>query len=586
MLPLLYIFVIALLVGYAVYLTALPRPIPGIPYHKSSAARVAGDALSMIRHARQHGTVFDWMAQQADALNSPIFQLFLKPFSKPAVFITDPREAQDILLRRTEDFDRSGFFQDVFAGTVPHCHVIQPTNEKFRQGRRLLADAMGAPFLNRVAAPLLHKHSLHLMELWRVKSTAAVGHAFWAADDISSFALDSIWDVAFGSQLDSLPGETDFLKSITKFEMPLSKDDPIDWPKRKVNEAADAMRVLTHGLDVAVTSPIPSLSHWLLSCTSSYRHARAYKEHLVKGRLDNAKSRLIYRTAAHKTTADDLEGITCATDHMVRRESQAARRENRTPNYESRQAQDELFGFLVGGYDTTATTLMWSTKLMADNPHVQSKLRKALWDIFGNNGIPPTPEQITTTRIPYLDAVVEEVIRCAQTASSAIRVALRDTQLLGYRIPKGVDVYMLSNGPGYMKPDGVNQSIPEAARSHSSRQNKRRAMPSWAPDDIAAFRPERWIKVSERGIENFNANAGPSMQFGMGLRGCFGKRLAYLEIRILLVMLLWNFELRLVPEKLRGYEAFDTLTHKPKKCYIDLRQLELQEGGGGIAAII
>lgn len=213
-----------------VYRAAPPRPIAGIPYHKDSATRVLGDAPAMIKNKQRYGTVFDWMTQQAVELDSPIFQLFLRNFSKPTVFITDPREAQDILLRHAKDFDRSQFFEDVFGGTVPYNHVIQPTNDMFRQGRRLLADTMAAPFLNRVAAPLLHRHSLNLMELWRVKNDAAAGHAFWAADDLYNFALNSIWDVAFGSQLNSLPEETAFLKTISKFDMPHPKTIPSICP--------------------------------------------------------------------------------------------------------------------------------------------------------------------------------------------------------------------------------------------------------------------------------------------------------------------------------------------------------------------
>ncbi|KAK7977179.1 hypothetical protein PG988_004669 [Apiospora saccharicola] len=585
----------ALLIStYVVYCALLPKPIPGIPYHHASAARILGDAPAMVYHAQKHGTVFDWMAKQADELNSPIFQLFLKPFSRPSVFITDPREAQDILLHRTKEFDRSQFFQDVFGGTVPHCHVIQPTNDKFRKGRRLLADTMATPFLHNVAAPIIHRHALTLLDLWRVKKEAAAGHAFWVADDLSSFALDSIWDVAFGSQLNTLSEQIAFLKGAAKLDRPDTKYDAIHLPKPSPNAAADSMRILTHGLDVAVTSPTPRLSHWLLRMTPSYRRALAYKEWLVQGRLDDAKARLLDKAVSSGSGSgsgsgaganDDLKGITCTTDHMVRRESQAARKEGRAPQYDSRQAKDELFGFLVGGYDTTATTMMWSIKFLADHPRVQHKLRAVLARRFepddGSEAI-PTPDQITGSRIPYLDAVVEEVIRCAQTASSATRMTLADnTPLLGRRLPRGVDVYMLSNGPGYMTANDLNETIPESARSPSSRESKGRAVPAWAAaageedDDMAAFRPERWLKTdaSARGAEEvFDVRAGPSMQFGAGLRGCFGKRLAYLEIRILIVVLLWSFELQAVPEGLRGYEAFDSLTHKPKKCYAILQE--------------
>jgi cytochrome P450 len=561
---------------YLTYRLALPKPIHGIPHHKGSANHILGDALGMIRHARQHGTVFDWMANQATELNSPIFQLFLKPFSMPAVFVTDPREAQDVLLRRTKEFDRAQFFRDVFGGTVPHCHVIQPTNDKFRQGRRLLADTMGKPFLHRVAAPLVYRRCQSLMELWRLKNRLAAGHAFWAADDLSQFALDSIWDVAFGSQLDCLGETMAHIKSLDELGTlpPPNRDDPIVFPNARHNAAISAMEILTHGLDVAVTSPVPSLAHWLLRLTPSYRSARAYKERLVQDRLSDAKVRLLGEDTKSEAT-DDLQDITCATDHMVRRESQAAKKENREPDYESRQAKDELFGFLVGGYDTSATTMMWSIKLLADNPRVQKKLRAVLLNTFGEaGGGMNTPDQTTATRIPYLDAVVEEVIRCAQTASSATRMTTCDVQLLGHHIPKGVDVYFLSNGPGYILPNDLNERIAESTRSGSSQDNKHRVIPTWDSSDIGVFKPERWIKIDADGNETFDKYAGTSMQFGAGLRGCFGKNLANLEIRILIAVLIWTFELQSVPERLRGHEAFDSLTHKPKKCYLRLREVE------------
>lgn len=69
------------------------------------------------------------------------------------------------------------------------------------------------------------------------------------------------------------------------------------------------------------------------------------------------------------------------------------------------------------------------------------------------------------------------------------------------------------------------------------------------------------------------------MQFGGGLRGCFGKKLAYLEIRTLLVLLVWSFELQQVPEGLRGYEAVDVLTHKPRKCYLRVEEIPLRGSG-------
>lgn len=204
---------------YALYRAALPKPIPGIPYHKASANNVLGDIPQMVRFRRGTGsgprTVVDWFALQGKELNAPVYQIFLAPFGfgKPTVCITDPREAQDILLRRSKEFDRSKFFKSAFSGSIPNHHIVQDTNDKFRAGRRLVADTMTTPFLNavsrttpsmyelfftktsltttKVAAPHLHKHSKYLMDLWRVKNRVAKGHAFAVAKDINHMALDS-----------------------------------------------------------------------------------------------------------------------------------------------------------------------------------------------------------------------------------------------------------------------------------------------------------------------------------------------------------------------------------------------------------
>ncbi|KKY33983.1 putative cytochrome p450 [Diaporthe ampelina] len=533
-----------------------------------------GDVPEMLKHHQKYATPFTWMTAQAEKLNSPIVQIFMRPLSRPIVIVTDPREAQDVVLRRAKDFDRSMFFNDAFGGVLPNHHIIQPTNQKFRQGRRLLADTMTTGFLNKVAAPSLHRHILKLMDLWRIKSKAAKGYAFWVAEDINHMALDSIWDVAFGSQLLSIPTEIELLSSIPKFEMPAAADEPMVFPAPDYNSAVKSMKVITHTLDATVTSPMPKQTHWLISMTPSYRRARAHKERLIRERLEDAKARLLGR-GDH--SAGEFAGITSAVDHMVRREAQAAAKEGRAPQYDSASARDEMFGFLIAGHDTTATTLMWAVKHMAASPGVQGKLRGVLRAAFGaggGGGGVPTAEQISTADIPYLDAVVEEMVRCAGTSPATMRTAVHDTMLLGHTIPKGVDVFMMSNGPGYMAPNTLNESIPEHARSASSQANKDRAVPPWDPRDMTAFKPERWIKTDGGGAEVFDIHSGPVLQFGGGLRGCFGKKMAYLEMKIFIALLVCAFDLETVPEKLRGFEAFDCLTHKPKQCYVVLKEAE------------
>ena len=50
-------------------------------------------------------------------------------------------------------------------------------------------------------------------------------------------------------------------------------------------------------------------------------------------------------------------------------------------------------------------------------------------------------------------------------------------------------------------------------------------------------------------------------------------RMAYLELRLLLTVIVWKFELMKCPENLSGYEAVDGVVHGPKKCFLRLKKV-------------
>lgn len=74
----------------------------------------------------------------------------------------------------------------------------------------------------------------------------------------------------------------------------------------------------------------------------------------------------------------------------------------------------------------------------------------------------------------------------------------------------------------------------------------------------------------EDGEESFNALAGPHLAFGLGPRACFGRRLAYLQMRIFVVMIIWNFQLQPCPEELSSFKAVDKMSSQPMQCYVRL----------------
>lgn len=163
---------------------------------------------------------------------------------------------------------------------------------------------------------------------------------------------------------------------------------------------------------------------------------------------------------------------------------------------------------------------------------------------------------------------MEEILRCGGATPLVDRQATCDTELLGHHIPKGTIVMCLSRGPSMLKPAF---EVDDSKRSKTSQAAKARA---WDDEDIGQFKPERWLAGgSDAAPGEFDQQAGPSLSFGLGLRGCFGRKLAYLELRILVTLIVWNFELLPCPEELSGYGAKEGLTYKPKDCYVRLRAL-------------
>ncbi|KAF2150272.1 cytochrome P450 [Myriangium duriaei CBS 260.36] len=543
----------AIIFCYLLYHAAFPRPISGIPYHKESIRSIWGD-IPNLRRKDPSLSMFQWITAQSHELDSHIFQLFLFPFCAPKVFITDHREGLDIMLRRPKDFDRSSFFSDGFVGTVPDSHLVLPTSNKFKAQRKLLADTMTPSFLNKVAAKHIHEQSLRLVDLWNQKAKLSKGFAFDIGNDIVQMAFDNIWAIAFGTQINTIKKQHKALESMmNQAPETCGKDGTVKFQMIDTPKTLQAMDTIVRNMESASASPFPRVSHWLKRQGSGWKKAKAQKDKLVQNRIDDAEARLLMDPDDREDTVD------CATDHMVFREQQAAIREDRAPQYDSPGAKDDLFLFLLAGHETTASAMKWAIKYITDHPSVQSKLRSSLYTAFETL---PSGEEISKTNLPYLDAVIEEVLRHALPIGAQVRVSLRDTQVLGYNIPKGIDVVTLCNGPGFVLPDPFASRIKEADRSKTS-QAKKGTVPDWSPVDIADFKPERWLK--EDGY--FDAQAGPSRQFGAGERGCFGRKLAYLELRMVIAIIVWSFELPRLPESLSSYKGVSRATREPAQCY-------------------
>ncbi|KAH6842953.1 cytochrome P450 monooxygenase [Chaetomium sp. MPI-CAGE-AT-0009] len=566
---------------------SLPRPIPGIPYIAASSQQVLGDLPAIRQHIADGGTYITYFGRVLETLKTPVAQVFIWPLGKPMVILADFSHGYDILVRREAEFERAVTLANLVKGILPSHHIHHKTNATWKAQRLLIRDLMTPSFLHNVAGPVLHQSATRLIELWRIKARIAGERPFAANKDIYNFALDAVTAFAFGKDFEHSavqpsieaiqalgPGEEEKTRRLLGLG---GHDDPVVFPQGQLPELLAATIELTDTVVELHGNPLPTLTWAYVMRKPRVARANRLKEDYILGELKAAAAKMMATTTSERVD-EATEGSHSAVEHMVARERSLAEKAGRQPSYFSRVMIDEVFGFVYAGHETTSTTLCWGVKFIADHRDAQDQLRAALHSAHAkarSQGRSPTAHEIVSIHVPRLEATIEEMLRCSGTAPSVDREALVDTQILGFHIPKGTIVSQPCAGPGLTRP-GLSLAVDEHRRSPSSREARKKgggvAGTAWGAD-VSAFRPARWLRELDDGRVEFDPNAGPQLAFGLGTRACWGKRLVYVEARILLTLLVWHFDFLPGPPELSGYGAIMKATNEPRDCFVRLREI-------------
>uniref|UniRef100_A0A8H7NBS3 Uncharacterized protein n=1 Tax=Bionectria ochroleuca TaxID=29856 RepID=A0A8H7NBS3_BIOOC len=192
----------SVILAIAVSRVAYPRPYPGIPYNIKSASRITGDIPDLVPVISStnefSNSIFAITTQK---LGSPIAQFLFPGMQKPLIILEDPREIEDIFLRRNKEFDKAPMTINIFQPMFPKGSLAQYTTPELRAQKRLWTDVMTAGFLHRATAPRIHKAALELVELWRLEATTTcTNKPFTVLDDILNTTLDAIWSSVLGDE--------------------------------------------------------------------------------------------------------------------------------------------------------------------------------------------------------------------------------------------------------------------------------------------------------------------------------------------------------------------------------------------------
>ena len=142
-----------------------------------------------------------------------------------------------------------------------------------------------------------------------------------------------------------------------------------------------------------------------------------------------------------------------------------------------------------------------------------ARLRAEQDEVLG--GKAPTPAQLAG-ELPYLDMVVDEVLRLYPPAWIGPRRAVHDFEFAGCTVPAGAHVNYVSWA------------------SHR--------LPAVFPDP-EAFIPERFTRERKTALPR-----GAYVPFGGGSRICIGKRFGQTEVKLVTTLLLQRYRLELLPD--------------------------------------
>jgi cytochrome P450 len=189
------------------------------------------------------------------------------------------------------------------------------------------------------------------------------------------------------------------------------------------------------------------------------------------------------------------------------------------------EVRDQVMTLMFAGHDTSTSTVTFALYELAHHPEVLARLCEEQDRVLAGEG--PTIDQLER-EMPYLDMVVDEVLRLYPPAWIGPRRAVRDFEFGGYAVPRGAYVNYVS---------WASHRLPEVF------------------PEPEAFVPERFTRERKAELPR-----GAYVPFGGGKRVCIGKRFGQIEVKLVTTMLLQRLRADVLPGRTMTVRQSPTLS--------------------------
>ena len=439
--------------------------------------------------------------------------------------VSDPVEVERLISGRNVDVAPA--MNELFAPLVPRSQVSLPTNNTWKHHRRVLGPSMHRRYLSRMTNHISNA-ALSLVKLWDAKLEIAGENSFGTNTDFGLATADSIASISMGFSFGCVEAA---IRSISA--SPSGTQDVINISIGDPPPLYRAVQTTLSYITLTSKLPFPSITMpiymWL---SSRWRNDRHLLRTFMLDKIAEARRKVdsLAQPGGLVTDAD------CILDMLIQHEIR-----ERSDVLTTDELVDELLTVFIAGQETTASVLAWFVKYMPKDPDIQRRLHGEICSAFGSESSMPLSILSDAERLPILEAVTVETLRCAQVASITTRHLLNDDIIMGRPVSKGSTIMIPM---GYL---GLKES-------------------EWGPD-AKEWRPTRWL--SEDGLFDRNRGADGT-PFGLGHRSCFGEKLARTQLKIFIATLSRAFFFKPVEFEFDSWDSVTVITRLPKKCHVRL----------------
>ncbi|KAF6805705.1 cytochrome P450 [Colletotrichum musicola] len=168
-----------------------------------------------------------------------------------------------------------------------------------------------------------------------------------------------------------------------------------------------------------------------------------------------------------------------------------------------------MLNFIAGGHETTGSTIMWVSHILATRPDVQDRLKEEVGSLCKGKPKDWEPSYEEIEHLPYVNNFLREILRCYSPAIFLPREAAEDVTVCGVFIPAGTQVTL----------------CPAVAHFNPL---------VWGPD-AEVFDPDRWSD-GRAAKDSYAMEA-----FMQGPTGCIAKNMALLNVKAVIIAFVRNF---------------------------------------------